>query len=524
MEPSRSAELTTEGNATQEADPRRWHMLDVAETSDALATSLDAGLSQLEADGRLAHFGPNELQEAPRPGFWHNLVAQFNNFIVIVLIVASVVSAVLGDYFEAGAIMAIVVLNAVLGVIQERRAEQALAALRKLAAPDAFVIRGGHRHKVASSKLVPGDIVLLESGNYTPADLRLSEAVNLRVDESALTGESRTVSKETAPIELVDASLGDRMNMAYSGTLVAGGRGRGLVVATGMRTELGRIAGMISEIENEETPLQRRLDQLGRVLGWGALAICGAVFALGWLRGFDPLEMFLVAVSLAVAAVPEGLPAVVTITLALGMREMISRNALIRRLSSVETLGSTTVICSDKTGTLTQNRMSVTRVWVDGRMVEITGPGNEPRGEFKLDGKPISVDSLPALTTALWVAALNNDAVIERDPDGEGGFRVVGEPTEAALMLAAAKAGIWKEPLYEAYPRIEEIPFELGPQTDDDHPQSEGASAPRTPVRSMISRYLRGRWRRRRVPPRSSLNCALAIRRPMTRSGRSRTT
>jgi Ca2+-transporting ATPase len=330
-----------------------WHTLELAQAAALLSTSLDTGLTEAEADDRWARLGPNELQEAPRPGFWNNLIAQFNNFIVIVLIVASLVSAVLGDYFEAGAIMAIVVLNAALGVIQERRAEQALAALRKLAAPDAFVIRDGHRRKIASRMLVPGDMVLLEAGNYTPADLRLAEAINLKVDESALTGESRTVNKETAPLASVDASLGDRMNMAYSGTLIARGRGRGLVVATGMETELGRIAGMISEIESEETPLQRRLDQLGRVLGWGALAICGAVFALGWMRGFDPLQMFLVAVSLAVAAVPEGLPAVVTITLALGMREMITRNALIRRLSSVETLGSTTVICSDKTGTLT---------------------------------------------------------------------------------------------------------------------------------------------------------------------------
>jgi len=462
LEPSLAAALTSEEEPNQGADQRHWHTFDVDEAIRVLATSLESGLSEPEADGRLARLGPNELREAPRPGFWQNLIAQFNSFIVIVLIVASVVSAVLGDYFEAGAIMAIVVLNAALGVIQERRAEQALAALRKLAAPDAFVIRGGHRRKVPSRQLVPGDMVLLESGNYMPADLRLVEAVNLRVDESALTGESRTVNKETAPLKSADASLGDRMNMAYSGTLVAGGRGRGLVVATGMQTELGRIAGMISEIENEETPLQRRLDQLGRVLGWGALAICGAVFALGWVRGFDPLEMFLVAVSLAVAAVPEGLPAVVTITLALGMREMITRNALIRRLSSVETLGSTTVICSDKTGTLTQNRMSVTRVWVDGRMVEITGPGDEPRGDFKLDGKTIAVDSIPSLTTALWVAALNNDAVIEQGSNGDAGFRVVGEPTEAALMLAAAKAGVWKKPLVEAYPRIEEIPFDSG--------------------------------------------------------------
>ncbi len=476
MKPSPPAVPTADEEPTRGSAPRPWHTLAVDDVIDALTTSLEAGLSAPEAEGRLARLGPNELQEAPRPGFWQNLIAQFNNFIVIVLIVASVVSAILGDYFEAGAIMAIVVLNAALGVIQERRAEQALAALRKLAAPDAFVIRGGHRRKVPSRELVPGDLVILESGNYTPADLRLVEAVNLRVDESALTGELRTVNKETSPLELADASLGDRMNMAYSGTLVAGGRGRGLVVATGMQTELGRIAGMISEIEDEETPLQRRLDQLGRVLGWGALAICGAVFALGWVRGFDPLEMFLVAVSLAVAAVPEGLPAVVTITLALGMREMITRNALIRRLSSVETLGSTTVICSDKTGTLTQNRMSVTRVWVDGRMVEITGPGDAPTGEFKLDGETIAVDSIPSLTTALWVAALNNDAVIERGSDGDEGFRVRGRTHRGGADVGGGQSGGVEGSAVRGLPADRRDPVRLGTQADDHHSQYEGTA------------------------------------------------
>ena len=443
---------------------RAWHTLAVGEAVDLLGADLSRGMTDGQAANRLERYGRNELEEAPRPGFWKNLVDQFNNFIVIVLIVASAVSAVLGDYFEAAAIMAIVVLNAALGVIQERRAEQALAALRKLAAPDAFVIRDGHRQRIPARDLVPGDVVLLESGNFIPADLRLVEAVNLRIDESTLTGESRAVSKETATLDTPEVSLGDQMNMAFSGTVVAGGRGRGLVVATGMATQLGRIAGMIHGVEAEETPLQRRLDQLGRVLGWGALAICAAVFALGWVRGFDPLAMFLVAVSLAVAAVPEGLPAVVTITLALGMREMIHRNALIRRLSSVETLGSTTVICSDKTGTLTQNRMTVTRLWIDGHTFDVTGPGDAPSGEFRLGGVRAQLRDYPAATTALWLAALNNDAVIEevdgKEPGAATGFRVVGEPTEAALVVAAAKAGVWKDPLLDAYPRIDEIPFD----------------------------------------------------------------
>ncbi len=462
MAPSQPASQPNGPPPAVSPNRHKWYDLSAADAAAELGTSLQGGLPEAVAEERLAGGGPNELREAPRPGFWHNLVAQFNNFIVIVLILASVVSAVLGDYFEAGAIMAIVVLNAALGVVQERRAEAALAALRKLTAPDAQVVRGGHRRRLVSSQLVPGDLVLLEAGNYIPADLRLVEAVNLRVDESALTGESRTVSKETAALSMEEPSLGDRMNMAYSGTLVAGGRGQGLVVATGMQTELGHIAGMISQIETEQTPLQKRLDQLGKVLGWAALGICGGVFVLGWLRGFDPLDMFLVAVSLAVAAVPEGLPAVVTITLALGMREMIQRNALIRRLSSVETLGSTTVICSDKTGTLTQNRMTVTRIWVDGRMLDVIGPGDVPSGEFHTGGSAVKLGDHPAVMTALWVAALNNDAVIERDASTADGLRVVGEPTEAALVIAAAKAGVWKDPLHEAYPRIDEIPFDSG--------------------------------------------------------------
>ncbi|GAF93682.1 unnamed protein product, partial [marine sediment metagenome] len=308
-------------------------------------------------------YGPNELVEPPRATLWRMILEQFNNFIVIVLIVASIVSALLGDYIEAGAIMAIVLLNALLGVIQEHRAEEALAALQRLAAPEAHVIRDAHRQAVPARDLVPGDVVLLGVGNYVPADLRLVETVNLKIEEAALTGESVPVQKDARVVLTQDEVLGDRRNTAFSGTLVSYGRGRGVVVSTGMNTQIGMIAAMLQSVHEEPTPLQRRLDQLGKLLGWASLAICGLVFALGWVRGVDPLEMFLVAVSLAVAAVPEGLPAVVTITLAMGMREMIQRHALIRRLSSVETLGSTTVICSDKTGTLTQNQMTVTHLW-----------------------------------------------------------------------------------------------------------------------------------------------------------------
>ncbi|TFH36213.1 MAG: calcium-translocating P-type ATPase, SERCA-type, partial [Anaerolineales bacterium] len=439
-----------------------WHALEASSVVNALRTSPKAGLTTRDAGKRMAEFGPNELVEAERLSLLKMILEQFNNFIVIVLIVASIVSAILGDYVEAVAILAIVILNALLGVIQERRAEEALAALRRLAAPDAQVIRDGHRRTIPARELVPGDVVYLESGNYIPADLRLMETVNLRIEEAALTGESVPVSKDAHLVLTQDQALGDRRNTAFSGTLVSYGRGTGVVVSTGMRTQIGMIAAMLQSVREEPTPLQVKLDQLGKMLGWAALAVCAMVFIFGWMRGVDALDMFLVAVSLAVAAVPEGLPAVVTITLALGMREMITRNVLIRRLASVETLGSTTVICSDKTGTLTQNQMTVTRMWVDGQRFEVTGSGYEPVGEFRSEGKTIDLSDFPAATTALWVAALANDALIEQEQDEEGrsGTRVVGDPTESALLIAALKAGAMREDLERAYPRIDEIPFD----------------------------------------------------------------
>jgi len=439
-----------------------WHALEASEVVRALQTSPTRGLTTEEVARRVIEYGANELVEPPRPTLWRMVLEQFNNFIVIVLIVASIISALLGDYIEAGAIMAIVLLNALLGVIQEHRAEQALAALQRLAAPEAHVIRDAHRQAVPARDLVPGDVVLLEVGNYVPADLRLVETINLKIEEAALTGESVPVQKDARVVLTQDEVLGDRRNTSFSGTLVSYGRGRGVVVSTGMNTQIGMIAAMLQLVHEEPTPLQRRLDQLGKLLGWASLAICGLVFALGWVRGVAPLEMFLVAVSLAVAAVPEGLPAVVTITLALGMHEMIQRHALIRRLSSVETLGSTTVICSDKTGTLTQNQMTVTRLWVDGINIEVTGSGYEPIGEFRVDGRTISLENYPASTTALWVAVLANDAQIEVGEDGDGDAtpRVVGDPTEAALIVAAAKTGADLDALERAYPRIDEIPFD----------------------------------------------------------------
>ena len=447
--------------STQKGD-HSWHAMGAEDVLEELETLAEHGLNAKEVENRLQEFGPNRLTEAPPTTFWQMLWEQFNSFVVIMLIVAALVSALLGDLIEAGAIMAIVILNATLGVIQERSAEQALAALQRLAAPEADVVREGSRQTIPADQLVPGDVVILEAGNYVPADVRLLEAINLRVEEAALTGESVPVAKDASANLEKDIPLGDRKNTAFMGTLVNYGRGRGVVVNTGMHTQIGMIAEMLQAVKQEPTPLQRRLDQLGKTLGWAALAVCGLVFIVGWLRGFNPLQMFLIAVSLAIAAVPEGLPAVVTISLALGMREMIKRHALIRRLSSVETLGSATVICSDKTGTLTQNVMTVTRMWVDGEFIEVTGSGYDPDGEFHLDGKPVNLIDYPAALTNLWVTTLNNDAQLEVSgaSDMRQTYRTVGDPTEGALIVAAAKTGASSAGLNTAYPRIQEIPFD----------------------------------------------------------------
>ncbi|TDI85884.1 MAG: cation-translocating P-type ATPase [Chloroflexi bacterium] len=454
--------------ATEERDlvhDRAWHALEQRAVAEELQTSITSGLDGDLAARRLISHGPNELAVAPKPRFWKNLLAQFSNFLVIILILAAGISAILGEYIQAAAIMAIVLLNAALGVIQERRAEEAMAALQKLAAPEAQVVRGGQRHTVPGREIVVGDLVLLEAGNYVPADMRLIESANLRIEEAALTGESVAVDKHAGGVLGRSTHLGERHNMAHSGTMVSYGRGRGLVVASGMDTQIGQIAEMLRSVETEATPLQRKLDQLGKVLGGATLAISAGIFLLGWARGYEPLEIFLVAVSLAVAAVPEGLPAVVTVTLALGMREMIRRNALVRRLSSVETLGSTTVICSDKTGTLTQNVMTATRLWVDGTMFEIhvgaedSGNGAAPaEGIFRVNGSQVDLVDYPASTTALWVAVLDNDAEFEAADDGS--YRVVGDPTEVALVVAANHAGARRKELERAYPRIGEIPFD----------------------------------------------------------------
>jgi Ca2+-transporting ATPase len=439
-----------------------WHTLNEEETLTKLDTTRAQGLSTAEVKKRQQEHGLNQLLEKPRPTFLKLVFDQLKSFVIILLIVAAVISAILGEWVDSGAIILIVALNAILGVVQESRAEEALAALKKMAAPDAQVLRNGKRLSIPAPQLVPGDVVFLEAGNFVPADLRLTEAVNLRVEEAALTGESVPVQKNALLTLPKDAPLGDRKNIVFMGTVISYGRGSGVVVSTGMHTQLGMIAQLLQAVNEEDTPLQKRLDQLGKTLGWGCLVVCAVVFGVGALQGGNLLELFMIAISLAIAAVPEGLPAIVTISLALGMREMIKRHALIRRLSSVETLGSTTIICSDKTGTLTQNEMTVTRVWVDDNFVDVSGQGYSPIGDFSINGKKVDLDKYPAVRSALWIGAINNDAILEEtDKKGhETEYRMIGDPTEGSILVAASKADTSLTELNEAYPRKNEIPFD----------------------------------------------------------------
>ncbi len=447
-----------------------------------MGSSLDAGLDPDEARRRLERFGPNRIEEAGRPGLLQLVWRQLNDFVIWLLVAAAFIAAgasyLEGEgYTDTLAILAIVLLNAIIGVVQERRAENALAALKAMAAPSAIVLRGGKRRSLPAAELVPGDLVLLESGDRVPADIRLVETVNLRIDEASLTGESQAIEKRAGETLDEATGVGDRWNMAHRGTVVRYGRGRGLVSQTGMCTELGRIAELIQGYEDEATPLQQRLESLGRTLGQLTIGICAIVFAVGLARGTalglalqDParylrahmdqlLELFMVAVSLAIAAVPEGLPAVVTISLAIGMQRMSRRNALIRRLPAVETLGSTTVICSDKTGTLTQNRMAVVQVELEGETINISGEGYAPEGDWSAGGRDYDPEQDSDLQLLAAAARLASDAVVERDEEGER-WEVVGDPTEGALVAFAARAGLDEEALAGQAPRLTEIAFD----------------------------------------------------------------
>ncbi|GAB4491503.1 MAG: cation-translocating P-type ATPase [Thermodesulfovibrionales bacterium] len=424
-----------------------WHCKTCECTLSELGSSVN-GLSQQEAARRLSEYGPNELREKKQRTRLAIFIDQFRDFMILVLLAAAVVSGILGEVADTAAIVAIIVLNAVIGFVQEFRAEEAMKALKQMAAPSAVVRRGGQTLTVAANELVPGDIVVLDAGRIVPADLRIVQTANLRIEEAALTGESVPVEKQTCGIDEEGLPLGDRKNMAYKGTFVTYGRGEGVVTATGMQTELGKIAAMLQGEEEGRTPLQRRLASFGRRLAYAVIAICVIVFAAGMLRGEDPVRMLLTAISLAVAAIPEALPAVVTISLALGARKMVALNALIRKLPAVETLGSVTYICSDKTGTLTMNRMTVEEVHVDNRTASAA--------EFPLPvpaGAPEQGIFLPDALFLLCLS-LNNDST----PDENG--NLLGDPTETALYEFSRLRGFERSVIEKDFPRAAEIPFD----------------------------------------------------------------
>lgn len=448
-----------------------WHTLTSDEVLSQLGVDAQTGLSDSMIEQRRTEYGFNELSEAPPRTFLQRLLDQFNNFVIYILLFAAGISFVISIAeseapYESIAILAIVLLNTILGVVQEGRAEQALAALKKLAAPEARVLRNGRTVTVPAREVLPGDVVLLEAGDSIPADLRLIEAVNLRIEEASLTGESVPVQKDTKVTQDPNAVLGDRHSIAYMSTVSVYGRGKGVVISTGMNTEIGKIADQLQQSEDEETPLQKQLNDLGRTLSIAALIICGLIFAISVAQALSNdeevltaiEESFLVAISLAIAAVPEGLPAVVTINLALGMREMIKRNALIRRLPAVETLGSADAICSDKTGTLTQNEMTVVRLVTPTEQIDVSGQGYQPNGEFSEDGSPYTPSR--DIRRLLLGGLLASDARLEEDTDSSGGYRMIGDPTEGALVVVAAKADLWRTQAEQDYPRQAEVPFD----------------------------------------------------------------
>ncbi|MEA5515140.1 cation-translocating P-type ATPase [Nodularia sp. UHCC 0506] len=450
------------------------HSWEIDKALDLLDSNADSGLTSQDVQQRLQKYGENELEENDGRSSWEILLDQFKNIMLLMLIAVAVISGFLdfiawqAGEFQAGevpfkdtvAIMAIVILNGILGYVQETRAEQALAALKKMTSPLVRVIRNGKLMEIAAKELVPGDVMLLEAGMQIAADGRLIEQSNLQVRESALTGEAEAVSKQANLILPEDTSLGDRLNLVFQGTEVVQGRAKVLVTHTGMRTELGKIATMLQSVENEPTPLQQRMTQLGNVLVTGSLVLVAIVVVGGTIqaRGFDNIrELLEVSLSMAVAVVPEGLPAVITVTLALGTQRMVRHNALIRKLPAVETLGSVTTICSDKTGTLTQNKMVVQSIYANNHVFRVTGEGYEPTGDFLLDSQAISVEDYPEISAMLVASAVCNDAVLQKE---KGEWAILGDPTEGALVTVAGKAGIEKDQWHSKLPRIGEFPFD----------------------------------------------------------------
>ena len=434
-----------------------WHTLPMDELLHRLDTRRE-GLTAAEAQARLEQVGANELQSAPQTSPIILFLAQFRSPLIFMLLAASVVSAVTGHLVDAGVILAVVILNAIVGVVQEWRAERALEALRQLGAPRALVLRGGRVEGIPALEVVPGDVLVLEGGERVAADARVLESLELTVDESALTGESTTVAKTPGNLP-PRLPLAERTNMVWMSSPVVAGKGYAVVVETGMRTVMGEIAAEVRAAERAETPLQRRLASLATLLGFGALGLSAVIFFLGLLRGYEVVEMLLFAVAAAVSAIPEGLPAVISVVLALGVQRMARRNAILRRLPAVETLGSTTVICSDKTGTITRNEMTVTRLYAGGALYDVTGEGFVPEGEIRKDGQPLAPEMLErhaALRALLVAGCVVNDTLLEYEQDR---WQIRGDPTEAALLVAAYKAGIKPEEERERLVRLDEIPF-----------------------------------------------------------------
>ncbi|MGF7185716.1 Ca2+-transporting ATPase [Desulfitispora alkaliphila] len=449
----------------------KWYRFSNDKVMEKMKTT-ERGLDKIEVDKRLNKYGLNQLEEQKKKSAIQMFLAQFKDFMVGVLIAATLISGLLGEYADAVTIMAIIFINAILGFIQERRAEKSMEALKQLTAPEALVIRDGEEVYIPAKEIVPGDIVILEAGTRVPADLRILEANNMEIDEALLTGESMPVKKINKELDkgTTELGLGDRVNMAFSGTVVTRGRGRGVVVATGMKSEMGQIAGLMQGVVEEDTPLQKRLEQLGKVLVAVCLLISATVVGLGIYQGKPAFQMFLAGVSLAVAAIPEGLPAVVTIALAIGVQKMIKRNAIIRKLPAVETLGCATVICSDKTGTLTQNQMTVRQVVTGKMQLDVTGQGYDPRGDFIQTDSGELIRGDGDLEELLKIFSLCNNAVLKKGNMAVGGmfrgekdnkgWEISGDPTEGALSVLAAKGGFWKEQIERKAKRIQEFPFD----------------------------------------------------------------
>ncbi|GIP41871.1 calcium-translocating P-type ATPase, SERCA-type [Paenibacillus sp. J45TS6] len=450
-------------------EQKKWHQMGADELKSELDVEPQLGLTKDEAANRQKKSGPNELSEGKGISPITLFLNQFKDFMVLVLVGATLLSGLLGEYLDAITIIAIILLNGILGFVQEFKAERSLSALKKLSAPMSKVLRDGKVEQIPAKNLVPGDIILLESGDRVPADIRFIMTSNCDVEESALTGESVPVNKHSKIIEQDDLPLGDLKNVGFMGTMVTRGTAKGVVIRTGMDTEMGKIADLIQNTEAQETPLQHRLEQLGKILIIVSLVLTVLVVVAGILHGQPAVGMFLAGVSLAVAAIPEGLPAIVTIALALGVQRMIKRKAIVRKLPSVETLGSASVICSDKTGTLTQNKMTVTDVWQGGRQLKVTGEGYKPVGHITLQDHVIDLKNDQSLRRLLQVSSLCNNALIEevsvqetrnKKSNEETEWILKGDPTEGALVTLASKLGMSPQSLSGLYERVEEFPFD----------------------------------------------------------------